>query len=162
MLEFKNTGRARVVNALDGRVIKCYYGSNADKRFRNERRVLTHLNDLECPFVPELLDSNASRLSITLEHCGAGVEYLPDQSIQILFERLLPFGVRHNDPAVRNVLYDSRRSDFTLIDFELAEIINAPFPVSAPLKLGIRQPDSWFPNGDVCYASESNVRSSSH
>ncbi len=124
MLEFKNTGRARVVNAFDGRVIKSFNGPKAVSRFQNERRVFRHLNQLDCPFVPRLIDSNASRLSITTEFCGQSVERLSDERVQQLFDRLLEYGVRHDDPALRNVLYDSRKNEFMLIDFELAEILD--------------------------------------
>ncbi len=129
MLEFKNTGRARVVNAFDGRVIKCFNGPNAVSRFQNERRVLRHLNELECPFVPRLMDSSSSRLSITTEYCGQSVERLPEERVQQLFARLRGYGVRHDDPALRNILYDSRSHEFMLIDFELAEIIDERFLV---------------------------------
>ncbi len=123
MLEFKNTGRARVVNALDGRVIKCFSGPKAIQRFETECKVLTYLNRAGCPFVPRLLDSNRSRLSITTEYSGHNVERLSEGHLQELFDRLADYGVRHDDPALRNVLYNSRSNEFMLIDFELAEIV---------------------------------------
>ena len=122
ILELKNTGRARVIQTLDGRVSKYFNGPKAGKRFENECRVLQHLNQLECPFVPRLLDVNTSRLSITTEYCGRSVGQLCEKLIKSLFERLEEYSVQHNDPALRNLLYDPRRHDFTVIDFELAEI----------------------------------------
>ena len=131
MLEFKNTGRARVVNAFDGRVIKCFNGPNAVSRFQNECRVLRHLNELDCPFVPRLMDSNSSRLSITTAFCGHRVEQLLDTHVQKLFDRLLEYRVRHDDPALRNILFDPRSNEFMLIDFELAQIMQ-PSLLMAP------------------------------
>lgn len=131
MLEFKNTGRARVVNAFDGRVIKCFNGPNAAKRFQNECRVLRHLNQLECPFVPRLLDANSSRLSITTEYAGQSVERLSEDRVQELFDRLLAYGVRHDDPALRNILYHSKINELMLIDFELAEVSDEYLPVAS-------------------------------
>jgi len=131
MLEFKNTGRSRVVNAFDGRVIKCFNGPNAAKRFQNDCRVLRHLNQLECPFVPRLLDANSSRLSITTEYVGQSVERLSEDRVQELFDRLLAYGVRHHDPALRNILYHSKIDEFMLIDFELAEVSDEYLPVAS-------------------------------
>lgn len=127
MLKFKNTGTAQVFNAFDKHVIKCFKsfrGSNAAQRFQNECRVLRHLNQLECPFVPRLMDSSPTLLSITTEHCGRSVEQLSEGRVQQLFDRLLEYGVRHDDPVLRNVLYDSKSNEFKLIDFELAEILD--------------------------------------
>ncbi len=127
MLKFKNTGTAQVFNAFDNHVIKCFKsfrGPNAAQRFQNECRVLRHLNQLECPFVPRLMDSSPTLLSITTEHCGRSVEQLSEGRVQQLFDRLLEYGVRHDDPVLRNVLYDSKSNEFKLIDFELAEILD--------------------------------------
>ena len=127
MLKFKNTGTSQVFNAFDNHVIKCFKsfrGSNAAQRFQNECRVLRHLNQLECPFVPRLMDSSPTLLSITTEHCGRSVEQLSEGRVQQLFDRLLEYGVRHDDPVLRNVLYDSKSNEFKLIDFELAEILD--------------------------------------
>lgn len=133
MLKFKNTGRVQVVDAFDNHVIKCFKsfrGANAVQRFQNECRVLRHLNQLECPFVPRLMDSSPTLLSITTEHCGRSVEQLSEGRVQQLFDRLLEYGVRHDDPVLRNVLYDSRCNEFKLIDFELAEILDENMSVS--------------------------------
>ncbi len=128
----RTTGGARDVNAFEGRVIKCFKsftGPNAAQRFQNECRVLRHLNELECPFVPRLLDSSSVLLSITTEHCGQSVEQLSEEHVQQLFDRLLEYGVRHDDPVLRNVLYDSRSNEFKLIDFESAEILEVSLSV---------------------------------
>src|ERR1039458_2151120 len=40
-----------------------------------------------------------------------------------LFPELKPFGVRHDDPDIRNVTYRQSDGRFCLIDFELATIL---------------------------------------
>ncbi len=142
MLEFKNTGRARVVNAFDGRVIKCFNGPQAAKRFQNESRVLRHLNQLACPFVPKMLDANSSRLSITTEYCGQSVDWLSEDRIQQLFDRLRDYGVRHNDPALRNILYDSKANEFMLIDFELSDVSDEHLPVGSRFERTLENADA--------------------
>ncbi len=141
MLELKNTGRARVVNAFDGRVIKCFVGPNAAKRFQNECRVLRHLNQLECPFVPRLLDANISRLSITTEFCGQDVACLSEERVQELFNRLLAYGVRHDDPALRNILHNAESNEFMLIDFELATVSDEHLAVGSRLQHNLKCAD---------------------
>jgi hypothetical protein len=37
---------------------------------------------------------------------------------------LLPYGVRHDDPEVRNVTYSNKEGRFCLIDFEFATILD--------------------------------------
>lgn len=153
MLEFKNTGRARVVNAYDGRVIKCFNGPNAARRFQNEFRVLRHLNQLECPFVPRLLDSNPSRLSITTEYCGQSVERMSEERIQQQFDRLLHYGVRHDDPALRNILYDSKNNQFMLIDFELAEVSDEFLPPPTHVERTLQCMEKMFESLDAALNS---------
>ena len=123
MLKVKDTLRATVNLTFDGRVIKAYHGPNAEERFTNEVRILKFLEEKACPFVPRLLEADRERLRIITTNCGSRVEHLDDQRRQELFAELEQFGVRHDDPDVRNVTY--RRSDgrFCIIDFELATIL---------------------------------------
>jgi len=48
-----------------------------------------------------------------------------------LFAELVKFGVRHDDPDIRNVTYRTSDGRFCLIDFELATIL--PNSESPPL-----------------------------
>jgi tRNA A-37 threonylcarbamoyl transferase component Bud32 len=123
MLKVKDTLRATVNLTFDGRVIKAYHGPNAEERFTNEVRILKFLEEKNCPFVPRLLESDPDRLRIITSNCGSRVEHLDEQRQAELFAELEQFGVRHDDPDVRNVTY--RRSDgrFCIIDFELATIL---------------------------------------
>jgi len=132
MLKVKDTLRATVHLTYDGRVIKAYHGSNAAERFANEVRVLRHLEARGCGFVPRLLEANEPKLRIITTNCGSRVEHLDAERAKELFAELLKFGVRHDDPDIRNVTYRNSDGRFCLIDFELATIL--PDSPAAPSK----------------------------
>jgi serine/threonine protein phosphatase PrpC len=129
MLKVKDTLRATVNLTFDGRVIKAYHGPNAKARFDNEVRVLQHLAAHGCDFVPKLLEADADRVRIITSHCGSRVERMDDDRLKELFAELEQYGVRHDDPEVRNVTYRQQDGRFCIIDFEFATILpNAPVP----------------------------------
>lgn len=123
MLQVKDTLRATVNLTFDGRVIKAYHGPDAPARFANEVRVLRHLEARKCGFVPRLLEANPAQLRIVTTSCGARVEHLDAERIRELFAELEPFGVRHDDPDIRNVTYRQSDGRFCIVDFELAAIL---------------------------------------
>lgn len=123
MLKVKDTLRATVNLTFDGRVIKTYHGPNALERFTNEVKILRHLEARGCSFVPRLLEAEAAQLRITTTNCGTRVEHLDEARTKELFAELEPFGVRHDDPDIRNVTYRQSDGRFCLIDFELATIL---------------------------------------
>ena len=123
MLKVKDTLRSTVNLTFDGRVLKQYHGPDAQTRFTNEVRVLKHLEERGCGFVPKLLEAHADKLRITTTNCGSRVEHLDEQRIQELFAELEPFGVRHEDPDKRNVTYRQSDGRFCVIDFEFATIL---------------------------------------
>ena len=57
-------------------------------------------------------------------NCGRRVEHLDDPRVAELFAELLPYGVRHEDPFMRNVTYRISDGRFCLIDFEFATILS--------------------------------------
>lgn len=123
MLKVKDTLRATVNLTFDGRVIKVYHGPNAQTRFDNEVRILRHLEARGCGFVPRLLEADPAQLRIVTTNCGARVEHLDPQRTHELFAELEAFGVRHDDPDIRNVAYRQSDGRFCLIDFELATLL---------------------------------------
>ncbi|HTD67602.1 MAG TPA: serine/threonine protein phosphatase [Candidatus Limnocylindria bacterium] len=123
MLKVKDTLRATVNLTFDGRVIKVYHGPNAHERFHREVKILQHLEARGCPFVPRLLEADESQLRIVTTNCGSHVEHLDDARLKELFAELEKFGVRHDDPDIRNVTYRQSDGRFCLIDFELASIL---------------------------------------
>lgn len=123
MHEVKDTLRATVRIGYDGRVHKTFRGPNAEERFANEVRVLRFLEKQGCTFVPQLLEACPEELKIVTTSCGNRVQHLDEARARELFAELEPFGVRHDDPEVRNVTYRQSDGRFCLIDFEFATIL---------------------------------------
>jgi len=120
MLTLKDTLRATVRLTFDGRVIKEYRGPKAQERFDNEVRILKLLEARQCPFVPQLLEHDRDRLRIVTSSCGSRVDHLDEKRTKELFAELEKFGVRHDDPEMRNVTYRQKDGRFCIIDFEFA------------------------------------------
>ena len=126
MLKVKDTLRATVHLSFDGRVFKAYHGPKAQERFDNEVRVLRYLKTRGCPFVPRLLEADREQLRIVTTNCGTRVEQLDEKRRAEIFAELEKFGVRHDDPDVRNVTYRFVDGRFCVIDFEFATILLEP------------------------------------
>lgn len=123
MLQVKDTLRATVNLTFDGRVFKTYHGPDAQPRFEREVRILRFLEARDCPFVPRLLDANPSLPRIITTNCGARVEHLDAERSRALFAELETYGVRHDDPDMRNVTYRQSDGRFCVVDFEFATIL---------------------------------------
>lgn len=123
MLQVKDTLRATVRIGYDGRVTKIFRGPRAEERFETEARVLRHLEKRGCSFVPRLLEADREKLTIVTTNCGTRVDHLDEARAREIFAELLPYGVRHDDPEVRNVTYRQSDGRFCLIDFEFATIL---------------------------------------
>lgn len=123
MLQVKDTLRATVRVSFDGRVEKTFRGPNARERFDNEVRVLRYLEGRDCRFVPRLLEEDPEKMRIITSHCGSRVEHLDAERTRELFAELETFGVRHDDPEIRNVTYRQSDGRFCIVDFELAVIL---------------------------------------
>lgn len=128
MQKVKDTLRATVRMGYDGRVHKEFRGPDAAERFANEVRVLEYLERRGCPFVPRLLESEPAALRMVTTSCGSRVDHLDDERLKELFAELENFGVRHDDPEMRNVTYRQSDGRFCLIDFEFATILDASAP----------------------------------
>ena len=125
MHEIKDTLRALVRIAYDGRVYKTFRGPRAAERFATEVAVLRHLEERGCPFVPRLLESDPAILRIVTTNCGSRVEHLDVARAREIFAELLPYGVRHDDAEVRNITYRQRDGRFCVIDFEFATLLDS-------------------------------------
>ena len=126
MLKVKDTLRSTVNLTFDGRVMKAYHGPNARERFENEVRILRLLEERGCNFVPRVLEADPDRVRIITTNCGSRVEHIDDQRLKELFAELDQFGVRHDDPEMRNVTYRASDGRFCIIDFELSTVLPKP------------------------------------
>jgi tRNA A-37 threonylcarbamoyl transferase component Bud32 len=123
MLQVKDTLRATVQVSFDGRVYKYYHGADARERFNKEVRVLRFLEATGCGFVPKLLEADPAKPCIVTTNCGTRVEHLDAKRTHELFAELESYGVRHDDPDMRNVTYRQSDGRFCVVDFELATIL---------------------------------------
>jgi len=123
MQEAKNTARALVKIGYDGTVHKHCRARDAKERFENEVRVLKYLEYRGCDFVPRVISATPETLELVTTNCGARVQQIDDQRLKELFAELETFGVRHDDPFLRNVTYRASDGRFCIIDFEFATII---------------------------------------
>jgi len=123
MIPVKDTLRSTVQVSFDGRVFKTYHGPNAQERFDQEVRVLRFLEARGCNFVPRLLEADDAKLRISTTNCGSRVVHLDEERRRELFAELETFGVRHDDPDMRNVTYRQTDGRFCVVDFELATIL---------------------------------------
>jgi len=126
MAEGKNTARATVRLGYDGRVHKTFRGHMARERFEHEVRVLRYLEKAGCNFVPRVLETDPEKLYMVTTNCGARVQHLTEDKLLQLFADLEQYGVRHDDPYLRNVTYRASDGRFCLIDFEFATIFDQP------------------------------------
>lgn len=128
MLKVKDTLRSTVNLTFDGRVVKVFHGPKAQERFDNEVRVLRYLEERGCNFVPKVLEADRNELRIITSSCGSRVDRIDDQRVKELFAEVEQYGVRHDDPDPRNITYRQFDGRFCVIDFEFAEILDAPKP----------------------------------
>jgi hypothetical protein len=123
MLQVKDTLRATVQVSFDGRVYKTYHGADAQQRFNKEVQVLRFLEARGCGFVPRLLETAPSEPRIITTNCGSRVEHLDPERMREIFAELETYGVRHDDPDIRNVTYRQSDGRFCVVDFELATLL---------------------------------------
>ncbi|MBX7207062.1 MAG: serine/threonine protein phosphatase [Verrucomicrobiaceae bacterium] len=123
MREAKDTPRALVRIGYDGRVHKTFRGHHAKDRFENEVRVLKFLEEKGCSFVPRVLELEPENLKMVTTNCGARVDHLGEQRMKELYAELETYGVRHEDPFMRNITYRASDGRFCIIDFEFATLI---------------------------------------
>lgn len=123
MDQVKDTLRASVRIGYDGRVHKTFRGPLAAERFATEVRILRYLADRGCPFVPRLLEDHPPELKIVTTSCGNRVDHLTEDRRAEIFAELEGYGVRHDDPDMRNVTYRHADGRFCVVDFEFATIL---------------------------------------
>ena len=117
--------RAKVRVGYDGKVYKEFRGTDADKRFENEVRVLKVLESRGCDFVPRVIEADSETLTLVTTNCGHSANHISENKANELFTELeKKYGVVHDDPFARNVTYHPQMGRFCVIDFELATILH--------------------------------------
>jgi len=124
MQEVKDTQRALVRIGYDGLVHKNFRGHQAYARFANEVRILRYLETRGCDFVPKLTECDEKELKIVTTNCGSRVDQINPERLAQLFAELETFGVRHDDPEIRNITYRKTDGRFCVIDFEFAALLD--------------------------------------
>jgi serine/threonine protein phosphatase PrpC len=125
MEEAKKSARAIVRIGYDGSVHKFFRADKARERFENELRVLRYLDRKGCDFVPRVLGFDRDKLELITSNCGARVQQMTSEKLHSLFAELERYGVRHDDPFLRNITYRASDGRFCIIDFEFATILDA-------------------------------------
>ncbi|MCB1094884.1 MAG: serine/threonine-protein phosphatase, partial [Verrucomicrobiae bacterium] len=116
--------RSKVRIGYDGRVYKTFRGTDADKRYANEIRLLKVMEERGCDYVPQLIDQEDESLTIVTTNCGKPVQRLAEDKTKELFDQLAnEYGVVHDDPFDRNITYHPAMGRFCVIDFELATVL---------------------------------------
>lgn len=124
MHEMKDTARALVRIGFDGRVHKTYRGHRAKERFDHELRVLRHLEQRGCTFVPRVLEADEANLKLITTNCGGRVDHLNQDRQREIFADLERYGVRHEDRELRNITYRTSDGQFCVIDFEFSTLLD--------------------------------------
>ena len=136
MKELKDGIRSLVRIDFKGHVHKQFRGTDRDKRFKNEVKVLKVLEDRGCENVPRLLDHDPETLTLVTTNCGAPAPLVTAEKATALFKELEElYGVRHDDPEPRNVTYSAQLGRFCLIDFELSDVLPEPVKSSSQGKV---------------------------
>ena len=116
-----------------GHVHKRFRGTDADKRYAMEVKVLKVLEERGCPYVPRLLEEYPEELYFVSTNCGKPADQITRKKSDKLFAKLeREYGVHHLDAEPRNITYDDKLGSFCIIDFELAEILPPPPGLLAP------------------------------
>jgi len=132
MITVKDTQRATVQVCFDGSVRKQFHGPKADERFANEVKVLRHLEEAGCDFVPRIIHTDPEKLLLVTTNCGSRVDQLDPERCKELFTELEAYGVRHDDAEQRNVTYRQQDGRFCLIDFEFATLLGDDASATTP------------------------------
>ena len=85
--------------------------------------MLKYLEKRGCAFVPRLIEIEPENLKMVTTNCGTRVDHLSEERMKELYAELETFGVRHEDPFMRNITYRASDGRFCIIDFEFATLI---------------------------------------
>jgi hypothetical protein len=129
MLQVKDTLRSTVKRlSFDGRAFKTYHGPDALDALnaKEVRGVAPSWKLTDVGFVPQAPRRRFATSSRSSPATAASrVEHLDDKRSPAgtVRRNWSPYGVRHDDPDMRNVTYRQSDGRFCIVDFELATIL---------------------------------------
>jgi tRNA A-37 threonylcarbamoyl transferase component Bud32 len=91
-----------------------------NNKYENEKLFyLCYQNDFD--FIPKLIDFKDDMKMLIFENVGSPVKKkdIDFKRIKELNDKLLDAGIYHNDWRTKNIIYDSVKDKYYIIDFEL-------------------------------------------
>jgi len=85
------------LDEVNQHVIKEFKGHKSQTRFQNEVDILKFLNEKNCDFVPQLIESDKKSLKIVTTYTGETLEEIDEFKHADIHNRLESLGVTHND-----------------------------------------------------------------
>ena len=106
MTIIKDTERSLVkLDKNKGIIEKTFVGNNAKERFENEVNILKHLKNKGFDNCPELLDSDPENFVVTQTYVGEKLGEIDIAEHRKIHNRLIAFGVTHNDSVINPDLF---------------------------------------------------------
>lgn len=106
MTIIKDTERSLVKLDKDKGIIeKTFVGNNAKERFENEVNILKHLDNKGFYNCPKLLDSDPENFVVTQTYVGEKLGEIDIAEHRNIHNRLIAFGVTHNDSVINPDLF---------------------------------------------------------
>ena len=121
-----------IVKIKKAEIIKEYKPSSHNA-FVNELFVYLFAKEKKIPFIPKLLSYDLEKRKLVIKKVGESLyDYCKEKEcdyttffpkIKKIYEKLIDFGLYHNDMRWKNILYDYKTKKFYLIDFEFTGLI---------------------------------------
>jgi len=106
MTTIKNTKRSLVkLDKEKGIIEKTFVGDNAKERFENEVNILKHLANKGFDNCPKLIDSDPENFVVTESYVGESLGEIDIAEHRKIHNRLIAFGVTHNDSVINPHLF---------------------------------------------------------
>ena len=88
-----------------GIIEKTFVGDNAKERFENEVNILKHLKNKGFDNCPKLIDSDPENFVVTQTYVGERLGEIDIAEHRKIHNRLIAFGVTHNDSVINPDLF---------------------------------------------------------
>ena len=106
----QNNARAVVkIDKTNGIVEKNFLGDDEDNvrdRFETEIKILKYLESKGCDFVPKLIEFDEESFFVKTSYMGESLGEIDIAEHRKIHDRLIAFGVTHNDSVINPDLFD--------------------------------------------------------